>query len=146
MLQYCFCFMFWCFGWEASGILASQPGIKHVPPTVEGKVLSHWTTRQIPASGHWARLSAVELGEYPYGYSQSLVSAGLVPGQSSPTNTPQQQMPESMDTQVPHIKWCSTAGPRYSQVPHEGPNQPRISIVLKLLVPKAPLISKKIAW
>ena len=44
-----------------------------------------------------------------------------------PPCTPQQQMPESMDTQVPHIKWCSTAGPQYLQVPHQRSNQPWIS-------------------
>ena len=36
-LQYCFCFMFWFFGCEA---LAPQPGIKPVPPALEGKVIT----------------------------------------------------------------------------------------------------------
>ena len=34
-LQYCFCFMFRFFGWEACGILTPQPGIELVPPAVE---------------------------------------------------------------------------------------------------------------
>ena len=32
--------MFWFFGREIRGILAPQPGIKHVPPELEGKVLT----------------------------------------------------------------------------------------------------------
>ena len=36
-LQYCFCFMFWFFGCEA---LAPHPGIKPVPPALEGKVIT----------------------------------------------------------------------------------------------------------
>ena len=39
LLQYCFCFMFWCFGCEACRILASQPGINPMPPALEGKIL-----------------------------------------------------------------------------------------------------------
>ena len=31
---------FWCFGHEACGILASQPGIEPAPPTLEGEVLT----------------------------------------------------------------------------------------------------------
>ena len=31
--------MFWFFGYEACGILASQPGIKPTPPALEGEVL-----------------------------------------------------------------------------------------------------------
>ena len=32
--------MFWFFGHEACGVLASQPGIKPAPPALEGKVLT----------------------------------------------------------------------------------------------------------
>ena len=32
--------MFWCFGHKACGILAPQSGIKPIPPTLEGKVLT----------------------------------------------------------------------------------------------------------
>ena len=38
-LQYCFCFMFWFFGGEACGILASQPRIKPILPALEDEVL-----------------------------------------------------------------------------------------------------------
>ena len=40
LLQYCFCFIFRFFGPETCGILAPQPGIKPVPPSLEGKVLT----------------------------------------------------------------------------------------------------------
>ena len=40
LLQYCFCFMFWCFGREACGLLAPQPGIEPAPPELEGEVLT----------------------------------------------------------------------------------------------------------
>ena len=40
LLQYCFCFMFWFFGFEAYGILTPWPGIEPAPPTLEGKVLT----------------------------------------------------------------------------------------------------------
>ena len=39
LLQYCFCFMFWCFGHETCEILAPLPGIKPIPPALEDKVL-----------------------------------------------------------------------------------------------------------
>ena len=32
--------MFWCFGCEACGILAPQPGMEHTPPALEGEVLT----------------------------------------------------------------------------------------------------------
>ena len=32
--------MFWFFGHEACGILAPRPGIKPVPPALEGEVLT----------------------------------------------------------------------------------------------------------
>lgn len=38
MLQYCFCFIFWCFGPEVHGILAPQPGIQAAPPALEGEI------------------------------------------------------------------------------------------------------------
>ena len=47
MSQYCFCFMFWFFGQEACDLLAPQPGIKPVPPALEGR-LNHWTAREVP--------------------------------------------------------------------------------------------------
>ena len=40
LLQCCFCFMFWFFGLGACGILAPQPGIKPIPPALEGEVLT----------------------------------------------------------------------------------------------------------
>ena len=40
LLQYFFCFMFWIFCHEASGILTPQPGIKSAPPALEGEVLT----------------------------------------------------------------------------------------------------------
>ena len=40
LLQYCFCFMFWFFGYEAHGILALQPGIEPTPCALEGTVLT----------------------------------------------------------------------------------------------------------
>ena len=38
LLQNCFCFLFSFFSWEACGILASLPGIKPIPPALEGEV------------------------------------------------------------------------------------------------------------
>ena len=38
MLQYCSCFMFCCFGWEAYGILAPRQGMESAPPALEGEV------------------------------------------------------------------------------------------------------------
>ena len=35
LLQYCFCFMFWVWGLEASGILTPRPGIKPAIPALE---------------------------------------------------------------------------------------------------------------
>ena len=40
MLQYCFCFILWFFGFQACGILASRPEIKPTPPMLEGGVLT----------------------------------------------------------------------------------------------------------
>ena len=40
LLKYCFCFIFHFFGPKAYEILAPQPGIKPVPPSLEGKVLT----------------------------------------------------------------------------------------------------------
>ena len=40
LLQHCFCFMFWLFGQKACGMLGPQPGIKPVPPALEGEVLT----------------------------------------------------------------------------------------------------------
>ena len=57
LLQYCFCFMFWIFGHEACPhasapqlpmISAPQPGIKSVPPALEGKVLTTGPPRKFP--------------------------------------------------------------------------------------------------
>ena len=39
-LQYCFCCMFWFFGRQACGILATRPGIQPATPAVEGEVLT----------------------------------------------------------------------------------------------------------
>ena len=39
-LQYCFCFMFWCFDCKAHGVLAPQPGSKPTPPILEGEILT----------------------------------------------------------------------------------------------------------
>ena len=38
LLQDCFCFLFWCFGQEAHGILAPQPRTELIPSALEGKV------------------------------------------------------------------------------------------------------------
>ena len=38
-LQYCFCYMFWFFGRESCGILASRPGMEPVPHALGGEVL-----------------------------------------------------------------------------------------------------------
>ena len=40
LLQYCFCVMFWFFGCEACGILVPRPGIKPVPPALQGEILT----------------------------------------------------------------------------------------------------------
>ena len=40
--------MFWFLGPGACGILAPQPGIEPTPPALEGEVLNHWTTREVP--------------------------------------------------------------------------------------------------
>ena len=40
LLQYCFCFMFWCFGFEACGILAPWIGTEPLSPASKGKVLT----------------------------------------------------------------------------------------------------------
>ena len=46
--QFCFCFMFWCSGHKACGILAPRPGIKPVPPALEMQSLNHSTTKEGP--------------------------------------------------------------------------------------------------
>ena len=40
LLQYCFCFMLWFFGREASEILVPWSSIKSVSPALEGEVLT----------------------------------------------------------------------------------------------------------
>ena len=40
LLQYCFCFMFCCFGHEACGVLALRPRIEPSHPALEGEVLT----------------------------------------------------------------------------------------------------------
>ena len=47
-LQYCFHFMFWFCGHKSCGILVPRPGTEPTPPTLEGEVLNHWTTREVP--------------------------------------------------------------------------------------------------
>ena len=37
-LQYCFCFMFWFFGWKTYGILALQPGMLPEALHLEGEM------------------------------------------------------------------------------------------------------------
>ena len=45
LLQCCLCFMFFrCFGQEACGILASQPGIEPTAPCIGRGSLNHWTS------------------------------------------------------------------------------------------------------
>ena len=46
LLQYCFCFMFWVFGFEACGILVPWPGIGPTPPALKGS-LNLWATREV---------------------------------------------------------------------------------------------------
>ena len=43
----CICIFWPCY--EAWGILAPQPGMKHMPPEVEAQSPNHWTTREFPA-------------------------------------------------------------------------------------------------
>ena len=50
-LQYWFCFVFWCFGLEAFGNLASQSGIKPTPPALEGEFLTTGPTGKSPKCG-----------------------------------------------------------------------------------------------
>ena len=38
LLRYCFYFMFWCFGYEAYGILVPRPGMEPASPALEGEV------------------------------------------------------------------------------------------------------------
>ena len=40
LLQYCLCFMFWGFGWEAWGVLTPQPEMEPRPCALECKVLT----------------------------------------------------------------------------------------------------------
>ena len=40
LLQHCFCFVFWFFGFEAWGILAPWPGIEPLSAASKGKVLT----------------------------------------------------------------------------------------------------------
>ena len=40
LLQYCFCYMFWVFGYKAWRILAPWPGIERSLPALEGEVLT----------------------------------------------------------------------------------------------------------
>ena len=40
LLQYCFCFLFWFFGWEACGVFAPWPGFEPAPFAPEGDVLT----------------------------------------------------------------------------------------------------------
>ena len=40
LLQYCFCFMFLLFGFQACVVLVPQPGIKPTPSALEGEVLT----------------------------------------------------------------------------------------------------------
>lgn len=45
LLQYSFFFMFWVWGCEACGILASWPGIELMPLVVQVRHPNHWITR-----------------------------------------------------------------------------------------------------
>ena len=40
--------LFWFFGWKVCEILDPQLGIKPVPPSLEGEVLTNWTAREVP--------------------------------------------------------------------------------------------------
>ena len=40
LLQYCLCFVFWFFGWEACGILGPELGIEPTLPALEGELLA----------------------------------------------------------------------------------------------------------
>lgn len=48
LLQYGFCFLFWVFGREAGGILASQPGTELTPTALQEESLKLWTTLGVP--------------------------------------------------------------------------------------------------
>ena len=67
LLHYCFCFMIWCFGHEARGILAPPPGVEPTLPSLEGDVFTtgspgqsqSWVfqcklTSKIPSVCSWA--------------------------------------------------------------------------------------------
>ena len=48
LLQYCYCFLFCCFGPQACGILAPQPGVKPISPALEGEVSPTGPPRNSP--------------------------------------------------------------------------------------------------
>ena len=48
--------MSWFFGCEAYGILASQPGIKPIPPALEGKVLTTGLPGKSPGYDNFLQL------------------------------------------------------------------------------------------
>ena len=58
--------LFYVFGFKACGILATQPGVKLVPPALEGKVLTTGSPREVsPCPNVSLRLSQVE--DFPGG-------------------------------------------------------------------------------
>ena len=56
LLQYHFCFMFWFFGHEVYGLLATQPGIKSLPPALVGELLTTGPSRGSPYNVLYALL------------------------------------------------------------------------------------------
>ena len=48
LLQYCSCFMFWCFGHKAYEILTPRPGIEFATLCMGRQSLNHWTAREVP--------------------------------------------------------------------------------------------------
>ena len=50
LLQYCFCFTFWCFGHKADRILAPASGIRLAFPALEGEMLTIGLPGKSPGS------------------------------------------------------------------------------------------------
>ena len=48
LLHYCFSLVFWFFGHEACGILATQPRTDPMPPCIGRQSLNYWTAKEVP--------------------------------------------------------------------------------------------------
>ena len=47
-LHYCLSLVFWFFGHEACGILATQPRTDPTPPCIGRQSLNYWTAKEVP--------------------------------------------------------------------------------------------------